>query len=100
MLPTLMIPVDKIPMNVNGKRDKFAISQISLPKVVQDEQTEILGGIALQLKDVWRSILSETGDLFEINHDSDFFSVGGSSLLIRLQSHVKESFGINIPLAY
>lgn len=100
MLPTLMVPVDKIPMNFNGKRDKFAISQIALPKVLQNEQSETLGEIALQLKDVWRSVLSGSGDLFDISLESDFFGVGGNSLLlIRLQSQVKESFGTNIPLA-
>ncbi|RDW76198.1 hypothetical protein BP5796_07019 [Coleophoma crateriformis] len=99
MLPAGIFAVDQIPINVNGKRDKFAIDKIPLPKTTNLDKALPLDKFELELKQVWTEVLGDSADLFVIDANSDFFSVGGNSLLlIKLQARVHEIFQVKIPL--
>jgi hybrid polyketide synthase/nonribosomal peptide synthetase ACE1 len=104
MKPSIVIPVDDLPMTEHGKRDRSAIAKLELPKsnMIHDQNTsmDLLTGVEKKLLNVWRETVSrEVLQLHQITPDSDFFLVGGNSiLLLALQAKIKESFEFNIPL--
>ena len=98
MIPSFIVPIDRLPLTPNGKIDKRAKAAIKLPqntnfghKIVSQPLTVPQGELRL----LWKELL---GDV-TIEADTDFFSVGGSSLLlVRLQNLLRERMGVQIPL--
>ncbi|MCC2442985.1 non-ribosomal peptide synthetase [Bacillus cereus] len=95
MIPSFIIKLDKLPLNQNGKVDRNA-----LPK--PNSGTEMLtindAPITLtekKLSSIWSEILHYK----QLDVNSNFFSVGGHSLLAMvLLGKVKESIGIELTL--
>jgi len=96
MIPSLFIQVDKIPITVNGKIDKVALSKIKgdelfskalfqLPK--NEEEAIILG--------IWQEILGRE----EISTKDNFFDLGGNSIkAIKILHKVNQKFLINLTI--
>jgi aspyridone synthetase (hybrid polyketide synthase/nonribosomal peptide synthetase) len=100
MIPSMIIPMDRLPMTSNGKVDRRAVAALPLPTRVQEtvEQGR-LTVVEGELRLIWRDVLGEAAGAANIGADSDFFTVGGSSLLlVRLQNEIKEKMGANIEL--
>ncbi|HWF02467.1 MAG TPA: condensation domain-containing protein, partial [Candidatus Angelobacter sp.] len=97
-LPDYMVPVvclflNEFPLTANGKLDRKALP---MPEVVQDSESagaftpteELVAG-------VWSSLLGSA----EVWRDSNFFDLGGHSLLVaQLLLRLREIFGCEIPL--
>ncbi|KAH0565584.1 putative Hybrid PKS-NRPS biosynthetic cluster [Trichoglossum hirsutum] len=101
MRPAEILPLDRLPMNQNGKIDRSALDTIPLPRQSKsDTESSILSTLESQLAAIWEEILpNDAVGSFAVGRDSDFFYVGGNSLLlVRLQSLIHESFHISIPL--
>lgn len=99
MRPAVIVPLDSMPTNVNGKVDKKALAETSLPQYSTQQSDERLTVPETQLKKLWLTILPEAHIGFQIDKDADFFQVGGNSiLLVKLQALVSEVFGAYIPL--
>ncbi|KUL85552.1 hypothetical protein ZTR_08028 [Talaromyces verruculosus] len=103
MIPVVAIPLDKFPLSNHSKVDRKAIKELPLPKRAQRVQKEDveLTETMLQLRGVWRELLGKSiKDLrLEIGPSTSFFFVGGNSLLIiRLQSQIRVTFNIALPL--
>ncbi|KAI1416801.1 hybrid PKS-NRPS PsoA [Hypoxylon sp. FL1857] len=101
MCPSVIIPISKIPTNVNGKKDRLAIGNLPIP-AGQD-----VGGLSnemspteMRMKEAWQEVLvNRSPSLARIGWDSDFFHVGGNSmLLIKLQSVLHGLFGMTVSL--
>ncbi|KAI0141789.1 putative hybrid NRPS/PKS enzyme [Xylariaceae sp. FL1272] len=102
MVPVAAIPLDKFPLSNHSKVDRKAIKAMPLPKRAQAAQSnEDMTETMLQLRGVWHEVLGQVNkDLgLEIGPSTDFFLVGGNSLLIiRLQSQIRAVFNIALPL--
>lgn len=114
MRPAMALPIEKLPLTPNGKKDQRAIDKLDLhqtaerhiepaPRVVTSsaEPRQELGGLTpldISLREAWEEVLpSDHGSIS--NPNSDFFAVGGNSLLLlRLQSVLSATLGIRIPL--
>ena len=107
MLPSMVIALDRLPVNANGKVDRKAIAMLPLP----NNRDEIARGPGLgatrhlnlaegELRLLWEKTLPVFGGPSRLDADSDFFVRGGTSmLLVRLQSAIKQSIGITVPIA-
>ena len=101
MCPSVIIPLEELPLNVNGKLDRKALDAIALPNSFDNNQDFTdLGKEELTLLGMWQEVLPDSAatDL-SITKDTDFFEAGGNSLsLVRLQSLIKTRLGVQIPL--
>jgi amino acid adenylation domain-containing protein/thioester reductase-like protein len=129
MQPTVVVAVDELPTNVNGKLDRAAIDRLRIPAEAWTNGSEYIdGGSAsegvkktvgnlspteLRMREIWRELLHDDAppqsspqgndvpsipDGF-IDADSDFFQVGGNSMLtLKLRSAIQRNFGVIIPV--
>jgi hybrid polyketide synthase/nonribosomal peptide synthetase ACE1 len=103
MVPVVAIPIDKLPMNNHSKVDRKAVQKMTFPERVQRGETFSLelSETMLQLRLVWRQVLGQNLQKLdsEVTPSTDFFLVGGNSLLaIRLQAEIRKTFTAIIPL--
>ena len=114
MCPSLIVPIDKLPTNVNGKLDRAAVDRLPIPAEGNGNGDGSEGGKALtpaeqRMLHIWRDVLDSQPSHEEedtsaipmgaIDADSDFFQVGGSSMLaIKLRSVIRSAFGVVISL--
>lgn len=105
MRPALAIPLSRLPFTERGKLDMKALSAIDIGQhqgsdVEEDDGHMQLTATEQRLKQVWLGILSYQQFSIPIGKKSDFFSVGGNSLLlIRLRAGIEAAFGVAVPLA-
>jgi amino acid adenylation domain-containing protein len=98
-IPTVLVPVDALPMTVGGKLDRKALTapddlDARLPR--QDAAAP-LSGTERRIADAWRAVLG----LADVGVHDDFFALGGHSLLaIRLTMALSRDFATEIPLAH
>ncbi|KAL2045414.1 hypothetical protein ABVK25_012126 [Lepraria finkii] len=98
MCPAMVIPLQRLPRNSNQKVDRKAIESMPLPTHRQETQPqEILTLSEGELGLLWEDVLHQTTTRHQLGRTSDFFMVGGNSvLLITLQGAIKEALGIAI----
>ncbi|KAI0486471.1 hypothetical protein F4859DRAFT_528204, partial [Xylaria cf. heliscus] len=99
MRPAIAIPLNTIPLTPSGKTDRRAIEALPLPNVSGSPETSGKGLSPTEesLAISWRSILTDgrVPIIHSISAESDFFSVGGNSLLLmRMQAKVEEIFSV------
>ncbi|MGE5631076.1 MAG: amino acid adenylation domain-containing protein, partial [Caulobacteraceae bacterium] len=92
MIPAVFVQLEKIPLNANGKVDRFALPE---PDMLQRDSNE--GYIAprnkeeIEMAELWAKILGTP----EIGIDDDFFDLGGDSFkAIRLVRSINGSLGV------
>ncbi|RYP10842.1 hypothetical protein DL764_000394 [Monosporascus ibericus] len=101
MLPSVVLRLDQMPMTSSGKLDRKAVASLALPDVSVDQDlSSNFTESERRLKDIWTDVISkEVINIHHITPSSDFFHVGGTSLLLlSLQAHLKRSFNIKLPL--
>ncbi|KAK4217471.1 Nonribosomal peptide synthetase 14 [Rhypophila decipiens] len=126
MCPSVVVPVEKLPTNVNGKLDRAAVDKLPIatrsgqPLAENNngdivDESEPSTPLEQRMKQVWRETLDLTSlppsSLDNINGeghreptiiidpDSDFFQVGGSSMLaIKLRAVIRGTFGVVVSL--
>ncbi|KKA18098.1 Hybrid NRPS/PKS protein 1, partial [Rasamsonia emersonii CBS 393.64] len=100
MRPAMIIPLDAIPLNSHSKIDRLAIKNLPLPEATASASDADLTDTELALKDVWLSVISkDIAGVVNIDADSDFFHIGGNSLLlVKLQARIREVFDVAVPL--
>nr|RBQ96683.1 hypothetical protein FVER53263_13421 [Fusarium verticillioides] len=108
MRPEMVIQLEKLPLNRSGKVDRLAIAALPLPttsvlsaplKKVSDRKPMLIEG---ELRLIWHNVLSQAGlaNTARLSPDTDFFHVGGNSLLlVRLRSAIEISMGVTLPLS-
>lgn len=108
MWPAMTVPVQVLPMMSSGKLDRRAIAALPLPETSSFVETDALDTdpvtnlteTELWLKRTWENVISkDVISSHQIVTDSDFFHVGGTSmLLLRVQAEIRQNFGFQIPL--
>lgn len=102
MIPAVAVPLDRFPMNNHAKVDRKAVQSMPIPVRAKLQDTEVteMTETMVQLRLVWRQVLGENMDkVFTVTPASNFFLVGGNSLLvIRLQAQIRATFNIIVPL--
>ena len=91
--PSLFVPIESLPVNAHGKTDRNAVNRIPLPILANPKLAKpiILTDTEKRLSQLWKIILPFYR--VEFQPDTDFFHVGGNSLLlVKLQRLVKEAF--------
>lgn len=97
MIPVMAIPLDRLPLSNHSKVDRKAIKALELPERAgtSTELTETM----VQLKHLWEDVLCNSELGFHITPATNFFQIGGNSLLIvRLQSRIRDMFHIVVRL--
>ncbi|KAI1259180.1 polyketide synthetase [Xylariaceae sp. FL1019] len=106
MRPALVVATDHLPKGQTGKVDRNAVTKWPLPMTPGYAQT---GDSALntdtdseleQMRLLWASvIIPEAFSQHTISGASDFFHVGGNSLLlVKLQQNIKDAYHVHVSL--
>ncbi|BFZ59290.1 large subunit of alpha-aminoadipate reductase [Saitoella coloradoensis] len=103
-VPTVIVPLSRMPLNPNGKVDKPALpfpdtAQLSAAakKTGGAANGEKLTPTQQQMRDIWLSVLPHTPA--ELGTHDNFFDVGGHSILAtRMIFEVRRKFVIDVPL--
>ena len=100
MRPTTAIAIDRIPLTNSGKIDRKTLQALPLPSSSSQEGSPSLTSTENRLAKVWESVLpAQTHGLYTLTPTSDFFGVGGNSmLLIELPNVVRREHDIDLPL--
>lgn len=100
MIPVMAIPLDNMPLTNHSKTDRKALKAMPLPQSTGSSgSSDELSETMLQLRRVWQELLGARATHVEITPSTDFFTVGGNSLLIvRLQSRIRAVFKVTIRL--
>lgn len=109
MWPAAAVAVEELPMMVSGKLNRRAIAALPLPNIsaLEDLDAEdvnsppaVFTDTESKMKKIWEDLISQhVIKMRRIRPETDFFHVGGTSLLLlQLQAQVKKSFGFRIPL--
>ncbi|WP_299496870.1 non-ribosomal peptide synthetase [uncultured Shewanella sp.] len=94
MVPSSVIQVDEIPLNINGKIDRKRLPEPNFTNIYaytppQNESQE-------QLCEIWKDIL----ELTRVGIEDNFFRIGGNSILaIRLSARIRQVLGLEMPLS-
>ena len=96
MIPAGFILLEQFPLTPNGKVDRQALGQISLPKSLSTEkQSQAKTPVEEIIAGIWREVL----DLPTLGMEDNFFTLGGHSLLAtQVISRIWEFFSLEIPL--
>jgi amino acid adenylation domain-containing protein len=96
MVPSAIVVLDALPLTPNGKLDRRALPQPMTNRSAHDRAVVApRTPIEELLVAIWQQVLSV--DQFSI-HDN-FFALGGHSLLItRVNTRLRESLGVDLPL--
>ncbi|KAI9650415.1 hypothetical protein NHQ30_000429 [Ciborinia camelliae] len=101
MRPALIIPLSNLPMTDSLKLDRRAIATLPLPAASGKQGNPcIFTEMESLLKSLWHETISkELSSLYTITPDTDFFHVGGTSLmLLDLQARIRTGLGVTLPL--
>lgn len=101
MRPAMVIPLDHIPMNSSLKLDRLAIGALPLPQFSQQKPQSVeLNDTEVQLIQLWGEVIPrDVANHHNLSSDSDFFNVGGSSLLlVNLRTLIQKQFDVDLPL--
>lgn len=110
MWPAAAIAVKELPMMVSGKLNRRAVASLPLPDIsaledhLDDEDNgappAVFTDTESKMKKIWEDVISQhVVRMRRIRPETDFFHVGGTSLLLlQVQAQIKKSFGFRIPL--
>ncbi|MGE5343913.1 MAG: amino acid adenylation domain-containing protein [Candidatus Omnitrophota bacterium] len=95
MIPSFVVPVERIPLTANGKVDWRALPE---PQVNSAQGQGPRNDGEETMATLWTEVLGVARDRLSI--DSDFFELGGHSLKAALLvSKIHKAFDITVPLA-
>jgi amino acid adenylation domain-containing protein len=98
MLPSELIPLQSLPMTINGKVDKAALDtiRIAFEEKALAETAQAADDFEERLRAIWQRLLK----IRNIGLNDDFFDLGGHSLLAtRMFAEIEKISGKKIPLS-
>ena len=100
MRPAFIIPLDRMPVTPSGKIDRKAVGALSLPEedeTIAGSEDVVWTPVEERLKRVWEHVLNDLTSVKRITPQTDFFHVGGTSLLIlNLRDKIKAEFKVEL----
>ncbi|KAI1170868.1 putative hybrid NRPS/PKS enzyme [Nemania sp. FL0916] len=101
MRPSVIVRLDKMPYNASNKIDRLALRSLPLPERAQgDSNSAEMSAAESRLRGIWESVITtEIISRYQISPVSDFFHVGGNSMLLtRVQSEIRKTFDVSLSL--
>ena len=103
-VPTLFVPLARMPLNPNGKVDKPALpfpDTVLAQRMAQvsnaQAETRELSATERAIAEVWKQLLPGLADPAPL--DESFFDLGGHSILAtRLVFQLRQKLGVHVPL--
>lgn len=108
MTPATIIPLSHMPLTTSSKLDRRAIAALPLPEssscdvLKEHEQHSDMSDTEAQLRGIWQDVVSDK--IGQLNHapigpETDFFHVGGTSLLLLdLRRRIQTKWDIKLNL--
>ncbi|MCW8128235.1 non-ribosomal peptide synthetase [Microbulbifer halophilus] len=94
MVPSTLVPLERIPLTPNGKVDRRA-----LPAPAEPLQRRQLRPPRTRLEETLVAIWREVLGLEEVGIDDHFFEIGGDSVhLVQMQTRLRSSLGADVSL--
>jgi len=94
MVPTYFVPMDRIPLNTNGKIDRRALPEPT-EGTADQEYVPPQDEVETHLVEIWQDVLG----IKKIGISDNFFDLGGHSLTATmLASRIHKAFHVKIPL--
>jgi amino acid adenylation domain-containing protein len=95
MIPSYLVPVERIPLTHNGKLD---IKALPVPKLtVGKDCIRPRNSLEEKLAEIWADVLSLEKEKLSI--DANFFQLGGHSLkAITMAAHIHKELKVKLPL--
>ncbi|MDT8717660.1 amino acid adenylation domain-containing protein [Clostridium sp. 19966] len=92
MLPAVFVQIEKMPLNTNGKIDRFALPEPStLERDLEEGFVAPRNKEEIEMAEIWSKILG----VEKIGIDDDFFDLGGDSFkAIKLVRSISSSLGV------
>jgi amino acid adenylation domain-containing protein/FkbM family methyltransferase len=95
MVPSVLVFLDKIPLTHNGKIDYRKLPKAGAGDIQKEQFIAPRSATEISLCRLWASLLK----LDRVGVNDNFFVLGGHSLLaLRLISHVREEFGVELTI--
>ncbi|MGH8900460.1 MAG: AMP-binding protein [Egibacteraceae bacterium] len=95
MVPAVLVPVERLPRNANGKIDRDAVRGWDAPLPTDDGEQAPGSELEEAVAEIWRELLG----VASVGRHADLFSLGGDSLLAtRLISRVRARLGVRVAL--
>ncbi|TID29890.1 hypothetical protein CANINC_001529 [Pichia inconspicua] len=103
-IPTLIIPMNQLPLNPNGKVDKPKLQMPNDKQLAQvaefqaaDDDDSQLTETEKKIKDLWISVLPNRPS--SVHADDSFFDLGGHSILAtRMIFELRKRLAVDVPL--
>jgi amino acid adenylation domain-containing protein len=94
MVPAVIVELDELPLNANGKLDRRA-----LPEPELSGREHEYAGPRTPVEELLAGIFAEVLKLERVGRDENFFELGGHSLLAtQVVSRVQLAFAVQLPL--
>jgi amino acid adenylation domain-containing protein len=98
MVPSYFLPLDRLPLNPNGKVDRDKLSELSLPGTkIEKDYLAPRNQVEKKLQMIWAGILNLEPEQLSVN--SSFFNMGGHSLnAMPMISRIHREYNIRLSL--
>jgi acyl carrier protein len=95
-LPSALIKLDRLPLNINGKVDRHALPNPHKTRLLSTPAAPAKNEIEIALVAIWKDILC----LDQIGIDDSFLELGGDSLqLMRMFNRTRDVFSHDVSIA-
>ncbi|BAJ03955.1 amino acid adenylation domain-containing protein [Shewanella violacea] len=95
MLPNLILPLDDIPLNPNGKVDRGLLEKMEINSEKSINFTSPVTDNEIKMTAIWQDVLAVSS----VGLHDDFMELGGHSLLVMsLISEVNQEFNANVSI--
>lgn len=92
MVPVALVPVPDLPLTPNGKIDEKALPEPNSEHYYQTASEPPVTDTEIKLAQLWQPLLGG-----EVKRDSDFFLLGGHSILVmQLANRIQNTFGVKL----
>lgn len=101
MIPSAIVPLERLPITHNGKLNTAVLEGLPLP-TISPQAAETEAGASeteANLRAIWIDVIGTAAQMVHIGPESSFFSAGGNSLLlVQLIHAIHREFGVKLHL--
>ncbi len=95
MVPSLLVPLERLPLNANGKIDRQALAMLPLekPRAIVAPRTRTEEGLVA----IWSELL----EIEQVSIEEDLFDLGAHSLMaMKALLRIRDAFGVHLSLRH
>ncbi len=95
MIPNILIELEEMPLNSNGKIDKSKLPLVDFTTMISKDYVAARNDTEIKLVGIWEDLLK----VDQIGIHDNFFNIGGHSLMAaRLIARIRDEFVLDIPI--